>query len=322
MFVSRARRAGAGLAALLGAVALLAGCGGSGASDAQAPVRAYSDRNPAITEIPRATPADYRAPIATYRRYVRSRLGTMLGQVGDLRADVGRGDLEASRGAWTDASATYESIGAAYGAFGDLDSAINGRPDGLAGGADSPGFTGLHRVELALWGRSSTQDAVAPAARLEEDVATLRRRLARLEIEPLEYSLRAHEVLEDALHLHLGGDASRWSGSSLIAVRSEAAGTRLVLGTLAPLIARRDAAGVLPSARRALDRLDGELHRLQRPDGSLPRWDTLSQREKERVSGLVAGAAERLAYVPELIDPRPARPVRSALATTPGGTDG
>ena len=322
--MSRARPAtGGALAALLGAVTLLVGCGGTGSPEAQAPVRAYSDRNPAIAEIPRATPADYRAPIAAYRRYVRAQLGTMLGEVGDLRAALERGDLTAARAAWTDASATYESIGAAYGAFGDLDAAIDGRPDGLAGGAGSPDFTGLHRVELALWGRSSTADAAAPAARLEMDVGTLRRRLPRLEIAPLEYSLRAHEVLEDALHLQLGGDASRWSGSSLAAVRSEVAGTRVVLGTLAPLIARRDAAGVLPASRRALDRLDAELRRLQRPDGTLPRWDTLPQCDKERVSGLVAGAAEHLAYVPELIDPRPSRPARSALATTtPGGTDG
>lgn len=310
-------RARALVAATLLAVALAAGCGGSeGAQGEAPPARSYAERDPSIQEVDRATPADYRAPIAAYRRHVRRQLGAMEGEVGALRAAVDSGDLAEAKIAWVRASARYETIGAAYGAFGDLDAAINGRPDGLPGGIGSPDFTGLHRIELALWGRRSTADAAAPADRLARDVATLRDRVATLEIEPLEYSLRAHEVLEDALHLQLGGDASRWSGTALTALRSEVAGTRVVLGTLAPMIARRDTAGVLPQSRQALDRVDRALRALARPDGSLPRWDAVSQRRRETVSGLVAGAVEQLAYVPELIDPRPARPLQRALGTT------
>jgi iron uptake system EfeUOB component EfeO/EfeM len=310
------------LAAPAGAV-IAAGCGGSGGDrDAPPPARPYTSRNPNITEVQRATPADYRAPIAAYRRHVRRELGAMLQDVRALRTAVDGKDLPAARAAWIRASARYETIGAAYGAFGDLDAAINGRPAGLPGGAGSPRFTGLHRVELALWGRGSTSDAVAPAARLEDDVARLRRRVPTITIDPLEYSLRAHEVLEDALHLQLGGDASRWSGSALTALRSEVAGTRVVLGTLAPLIARRDSAGVLLQSRRALGRIDAALHRLEGPGGALPRWDRISQRERETIGALVAGAAEQLAYVPELIDPRPPRPLQRALAATPRGPDG
>jgi high-affinity iron transporter len=305
------------IAALLGAGAL-AGCGGSGSDDAAAPAaRPYSARNPRITEVRRATPADYRAPIGAYRGHVRRELGAMLVEVEALNAAVARADLAGARRAWIAASARYETIGAAYGAFGDLDAAINGRPDGLPGGTGSPRFTGLHRVELALWGRSSTADAAAPAARLARDVARLRGRVITLRIDPLEYSLRAHEVLEDSLHLQLGGDASRWSGSALVALRSEVAGTRVVLRTLAPLIARRDTRGVLVQSRRSVARIDGALRALTRPDGTLPRWDTLPQRRRELVAGLVGGAVEQLAYVPELIDPRPPRPLQRALGADP-----
>jgi high-affinity iron transporter len=298
-------------------VALAAGCGGSdGSQNGVPPARSYAERNPSIQEVDRATRADYRAPIAAYRRHVRRQLGAMLGEVAALRVAADSGDLAEARSSWVRASACYETIGAAYGAFGDLDAAINGRPDGLPGGVDSPDFTGLHRIELALWGRSSTADATAPAARLARDVATLRHRVGTLEIEPLEYSLRAHEVLEDALHLQLGGDASRWSSTALTAVRSEVAGTRVVLATLAPMIARRDTAGVLPQSRQALDRVDAALRGLTGPAGALPRWDAVSQRRRETVSGLVAGAVEQLAYIPELIDPRPARPLQRALGTT------
>jgi iron uptake system EfeUOB component EfeO/EfeM len=321
MLSGRRRRLAVAPTGALAVAALLAGCGGSGRHET-APARPYTSRDPAVTEVRRATPADYRAPIAAYRRHVRRELGAMLGDVAALRGALARGDLGGARAAWVAASARYETIGAAYGAFGDLDAAVNGRPDGLPGGVRSPDFTGLHRVELALWGRSSARDAIAPADRLERDVARLRARAATLRIDPLEYSLRAHEVLEDALHLQLGGDASRWSGTALTALRSEVAGTRVVLRTLAPLIARRDTSGVLLQSRAALTRVDAALRRLERPDGSLPRWEALPQCGRETIDALVAGAVERLAYVPELIDPRPPRPLQRALATTPEPGDG
>jgi iron uptake system component EfeO/high-affinity iron transporter len=129
-----------------------------------------------------------------------------------------------------------------------------------------------------------------------------------MDIDPLEYSLRAHEILEDGIHLQLSGQASPWSGSALVALQAEVRGTKVVLATLAPMIARRDSSGALPQARKALNRLSVAVARLERRDGTLPRWDRLSQRDRELVDGLAAAAAEELAYVPELIDPRPARP--------------
>jgi high-affinity iron transporter len=241
---------------------------------------------------------------------VRGRLGTLGGQVAALRGAIARDDLGAARAAWMRADATYESIGAAYGAFGDLDAAVNGRPAGLPDGVRSPDFTGLHRIELALWERRSTRDAVRPAAQLARAVARMRAQVAKLEIDPLEYSLRAHEILEDGIHLQLSGQASPWSGAALVALRAEVRGTGVVLDTLEPLIARRDSTDALPQARRALRRLATEIDRLERADGSLPRWDRVGQRDRELVDGLAAGAAEHLAYVPELIDPRPARPAQ------------
>jgi iron uptake system component EfeO/high-affinity iron transporter len=296
------------------AVGVLGGCGGGKATTASnPPAQPYSKRSTIPDAVARVTPDDYRRPIAAYKRYVGRQLGALLGDAATLRGAIARHDLARARAAWLAADARYESIGAAYGAFGDLDAAINGRPAGLAGGVRSPDFTGLHRIELALWERRSTREAAAPAADLTRAVARLRAKVATMTIDPLEYSLRAHEVLEDGIHLQLSGQASPWSGSALVALRAEIKGTNVVLGTLEPMLARRDAGGALPQARRALRRLSAALERLDRPDGSLPRWDRVSQRDRELVDGLTAGAAEQLAFVPELIDPRPARPAQRSF---------
>jgi iron uptake system component EfeO len=301
-------------AAAATAAVTLAGCGGGGDDHAATPpAQPYSKRSTAPGAVARVTPEDYRQPIAQYKRYVRRQLGGLLGEVGVLRAAIARHDLAAARAAWLKADARYESIGAAYGAFGDLDAAINGRPAGLAGGVRSPDFTGLHRIELALWQQGSTRAAAAPAADLTRAVARLRTKVGTMEIDPLEYSLRAHEVLEDGIHLQLSGQASPWSGAALVALRAEVKGTNVVLRTLHPMLVRRDAGGALPQARRALRRLSAALDRLERGDGSLPRWDRLGQRDRELVDGLTAGAAEQLAYVPELIDPRPPRPAQRSF---------
>jgi iron uptake system component EfeO len=295
------------------AVVALTGCGSGARHAGKPPAQPYSKRSTAPGAVARVTPEDYRRPIAAYKRYVARQLGALLGEVDVLRAAIARHDVAGARAAWLKADARYESIGAAYGAFGDLDAAINGRPAGLPDGVRSSDFTGLHRIELALWLHRSTREAAAPAARLTRAVARLRAKVGAMAIEPLEYSLRAHEVLEDGIHLQLSGQASPWSGAALVALRAEVKGTNVVLGTLEPMLVRRDAGGALPQARRALRRLSSALARLERSDGSLPRWDRLGQRDRELVDGLAAGAAEQLAFVPELIDPRPPRPAQRSF---------
>jgi iron uptake system EfeUOB component EfeO/EfeM len=300
--------------ALAAALALATGCA-SKDDNSSAPRRpaaaTVASRVILSGNIPRVRPADFRGPTAVYRRHVRATLKVMLRDVARLRAAATAGDLTGARRAWLAADERYEEIGAAYGAFGSLDAAINGSAAGLPGGERSRSFTGLHRVELALWGRRSTRDAVEPAARLTRDVAHLRTHVGRIAIDPLEYALRAHEVLEDTLHLQLSGQASPWSGAALTALRGNLRGTRVVLGSLRPLLVRRNPA-VVVRAERALAQLGRALSAAER-HGALPRWEALPQRPRERLAGLTAAAAERLAYVPDIVDPRPARPVQRAF---------
>ena len=133
-------------------------------------------------------------------------------------------------------------------------------------------------------------------------------------IDPLEYSLRAHEVLEDGIHLQLSGRRARGAASALVALRAEVEGTNVVLQHAASRCSpaatpaapcRRRGARCAVSRRRSSG--------CERADGSLPRWDRLGQRDRELVDGLTAGAAEQLAYVPELIDPRPPRPAQRSF---------
>jgi iron uptake system EfeUOB component EfeO/EfeM len=302
-------------AAVAGALAL-GGCGGDD-GDGPSPGRAQplSAKNPVSAAMPPATPAEFRAPIRAYRRHVIRELGAMQVEVAAMRARIAAGDLRGARAAWRAANARYQSVGAAYGAFGDLDQAVDGTTAGLPRGARDRRFTGLHRVELALFGRQSLADAAAPARELAQAVRRMRALMPRLRIDPLEYALRAHEVLEDTLHLQLTGQASPWSGAAYDAVAANVRGTRVVLGTLAPAIDARSPAA-RAAAGRSLDRLSRALAALRRPHGGYPALRATPRSERERIAALVAGAAEQLAVIPELIDPRGPRPVRGAFGET------
>jgi iron uptake system EfeUOB component EfeO/EfeM len=306
-----ARRAGPVLLAA-GASLALAACGGGDPAPRDTsrplPISAIDPNADRAVVIP---PRAYRRPVANYLKHVDRELAAMQVQVGRMNAAIATGDLSGARAAWLRGDYRYETIGAAYGAFGDLDAAVNGLPGGLQGGARSKEFTGLHRVELALWARRSTRDARAPGLRLARDVAKLRKAAPKSEIDPLDFALRAHEVLEDTLHLQLAGRASPWAGAALTALDANIVGTRVVMKQLAPLAMRTNPVRV-DRAQRSVDRLDRAVEGLRR-DGRLPRWDALGQVDRERIAGLTAGAAEDLAYIPELVDPRPPRPLQPAI---------
>ena len=305
------------IAALAGLV-LLTGCGGGGGSATTSagnpPAQPLEDLVLLSGNIPRVRPADFERPTAEYRRYVLTQLEPMQRQVERLRGAVAGGDLAAARRAWLAADERYESIGAAYGAFGALDARINGGAGGLRGGVDSPEFTGLHRIELALFGRDSTAEAAPYVNRLAADVAALRRVVPTIEIEPLEYALRSHEVLEGTLDLQLSGRESPWSGSALVALRANLKGTEVVLATLHQLIKRRSPI-VLQRIELSLAALAKAIEDVETADGAMPRWDRVSERVRTRLAGLTAAAAERLAFVPEVIDPRPPLPRKSSIGT-------
>jgi iron uptake system EfeUOB component EfeO/EfeM len=311
-------RARLGLCALLLAAALLTGCGGGEqpqeSAAANPPAQPLEDLVRISGNIPRVRPADFVRPTAEYRRYVLSQLGPMQREIERLRVEVAADDLAAARRAWLAADERYESIGAAYGAFGELDTRINGGPGGLRGGVDSPEFTGLHRIELALWGSDSTAEAVPYVERLQRDVAALRRAVPTIEIEPLEYVLRSHEVLEGTLDLQLSGRESPWSGSALRALRGNLHGTEVVLGTLHALIKRRSPV-VAQRSEASLAALRKALKAIEAEDGSLPRWDQAPERVRTEIAGLTAAAAEQLAYIPEVVDPRAPLAPKSAIGT-------
>jgi iron uptake system EfeUOB component EfeO/EfeM len=263
-----------------------------------AAVRAESGSGPELGPLPARA---FARPVARYRAYAGRQADAMQGDVAALGRALAAGDRAAARTAWAHAYGRYLRIGAAYGALGDLDAAIDGTPGSLRGGVRDPRFSGLHRIEHGLW-RGAALGSLAPwTARLARDVRKLRRVVRRVQISPLDYATRAHEILEDAQRDMLSGRAAPWSGAGLQATADSLAATRAVIDTLRPLLnGRGDTLPPIDTESVAFGRALTAVRRAH--GGRWPALGTMTRAEHERVGGALGALLEALAAVPGTLE--------------------
>ena len=244
---------------------------------------------------------DLYAPAQEYRKYVAGALKTLAARTKTLTEAVDRKDLAAARKAWLPAHLAYESLGAAYGTFGDFDGELDGTPAGLPGGVRDPGFTGMHRVEYGLWHGESAASLRPAADRLYKNVKALRAGFPDLQLDPGDLPLRAHEILENTLQFELSGRADQGSDTTLATAAANLRGTRATVGVLRPLLDTRYPE--LPQVDKLMDRVDRLLKAQKHGD----RWTpvrNLAPRDRQAINGAVGELLERLAPIATICFPR------------------
>jgi iron uptake system EfeUOB component EfeO/EfeM len=185
------------------------------------------------------TTTDLLGPAKQVQAYVTAGLDTLARPVGRLTGQIRAGHLGAARAAWLPAHLTYERLGAAYGTFGNYDTEIDGRPNGLPRGVHDPAFTGFHRIEYGLWHGQSAAELAGPAAKLNHDVRALRRFWPSMELDLLDLGLRTYEILENALQFQLTGHDDYGSGTTLATTGANITGTRELVTVLHRLLVPR-----------------------------------------------------------------------------------
>ncbi|WP_328379466.1 FTR1 family protein [Streptomyces sp. NBC_00440] len=250
--------------------------------------------------VKRVSLADLKPATVQYRAYVAPKLATLAGQVATVRTDIAHHHLDTARKDWLPAQLTWDEVGAAYGSFGDLGDAIDGLPQGLPGGVHDKDFTGLHRLEYGLWHKAGTGELLPVADRLKTDVATLRKKLPQVTVDPTDLPLRSHEILEDALRDRLTGAADQGSGDMYAETEADIKGTRVVLDELAPLVKPRSPK-LLPTAAAQLDSLESAL-RATRTHGGWQPFPDVPLAERQQVDARIGSVLETLASVPDLLE--------------------
>ncbi|MEV0800507.1 EfeM/EfeO family lipoprotein [Kribbella sp. NPDC050281] len=143
-----------------------------------------------------------------------------------LRGEVDAGNLAAARADWLPAHLAYNSLGAAYDAFGDFADKIDGS-------------AGFHPLEKGLWHNASATALKPIADQLAADVHGLQHDLPNEQVDPNDLGLRAHEIMENALQFELTGENDQGSGTSLNTALANLDGTARVLTILDPVLKPR-----------------------------------------------------------------------------------
>jgi iron uptake system component EfeO len=246
------------------------------------------------------SPNDPNAPVREYRDYVSAGLGTLVNQADELLADIRAGNLSAARQAWLSGHLTYERLGAAYGTFGNFDTEIDGRADGLPGGVNSPNFTGFYRVEYGLWHGQSAAELTAPVTVLDHDVRALRAAFPHLQLVLSDLGLRTHEILENALQFQLTGHDDYGSGTTLATTAANIQGTLELLKILQPLLATRYSG--LPQVYVWLGRLQSLIDAARNPDGIWTPVSDLDTSQREQIDAAAGQALEDLAPIAAIFE--------------------
>ena len=251
----------------------------------------------ALPPVRPVTQADLIPATKAYETYVRGQIPGLIEQVDAMNSAVLSGDRPAAERAWLAAHLEYERLGAAYDAFGDLDGEINGLP----AGPDDHRWTGFHRVERDLWSAAPVSSARADADALASAVTRLRSQMATGQIDPLQISIRAHEITENALQFTLTGRTDFGSGSALATVQANLDGTATVLELLRPLLTGRYAQ--LPATTAALVQARRDIKEMAVPGAALP-LSTLSRPQRERINSDISQLSELLAPIASILEPR------------------
>jgi iron uptake system component EfeO len=245
---------------------------------------------------------DLIGPARQYHAYVTAGLVVLARQTAALTIDILAGRLAAARRSWRPAHLTYERLGAAYGTFGDFDSEIDTRADGLRQGVHDPGFTGFYRLEYGLWHGQSRAQLAAPARALRQAVRKLQAAFPHLEVDLLDLGLRTHEILENALQFQLTGHDDYGSGTTLATTAANITGTRELLSILHPLLAARYRG--LPAAQAALDRLQQRLSAQHHASGQWTPVRQLAALAREQLDAAAGQALQDLAPIAVITEPR------------------
>ena len=239
-------------------------------------------------------------PAKAYQAYVAAGLQTLLGQTETLAGDVQRGDLTAARGAWLPAHLTYETLGAAYDAFGTFDDEIDGRADAL--GVTNPQWTGFYRLEYGLWHGQSAGELAPYASKLVADEKSLIAAWPTMEIPLIDVGLRTHEILENALEFQLTGHDDYGSGTTLATTLANIQGTRELLSLLHPLLATRYPG--LPGVYTWLNRLQALLEAEHQAGGAWVPVSQLPESARQDIDAACSQALQELAPIASIAEPR------------------
>jgi iron uptake system component EfeO len=232
------------------------------------------------------------AAVTGYRSYVQTQSKILLERTQTFADAVKGGDVAKAKKLFASTRAPYETIEPVAESFGNLDPEIDARVNDVAKGDT---WTGFHRIEQALWAKSTTKGMSPVATKLLADVRRLNTKVATETYEPDQLANGASELLGEVSKSKITGEEDRYSHTDLSDFEANLAGAQTAYELLAPALKTRDATLATTLSAR-FEAVHKELERIKR-GGEFPSYDTVGTAQRRKFSQLVDALAEPLSQV-------------------------
>jgi iron uptake system component EfeO len=185
-----------------------------------------------------ATPGTKLAAAANgYQAYVKQQVAQLRQGTKRFTAALAAGDLAQAKTLYGPTRRHYEAIEPVAESFSGLDASIDARVNDVAPGTP---WTGFHHLEQILWQKNTTKGTSQLAKELNDDVATLQRKVATLSYQPAQLANGSVELLNEVATSKITGEEDRYSHTDLSDFQGNLAGARKAFVLLRPAL---DAAG-------------------------------------------------------------------------------
>ncbi|SFU83180.1 iron uptake system protein EfeO [Alicyclobacillus macrosporangiidus] len=209
---------------------------------------------------------------------------------------VRSGNIAQAKALYPQARVYYERIEPIAETFGDLDPDIDARE----GDVDAASWRGFHKLEQALWVKSSLAGMGPVADRLDADVKQLVEQVQARTIQPGEVVAGAVELLNEAATSKITGEEERYSHLDLVDLAANVDGSEAAYQAIQPLVEARD-----PALNQRIQARFAALHDALKPYREGDGWvayNRLKPDDTRKISQAIQAAAEPLSQAAKILD--------------------
>lgn len=171
--------------------------------------------------------------VDNYKKYVQEQADEMVARIQSFTDAVKAGNVDEAKRLYPLARVNYERIEPIAESFGDLDPRIDAREADVE---DLSQWTGIHRIEKALWVDNSLEGMAKYADQLLADVKELQKQISAFELEPKGMVAGAMELLNEAATSKITGEEEIFSHLDLVDFAANVEGSKTVYLSIIPAL--------------------------------------------------------------------------------------
>ena len=244
------------------------------------------------TSSARSDAAELKQATKEYQEYVLDEVALLTVANKKFTDAVRAGDIDEAKANFASAREHYETIEPVAESFGDLDPKIDLREADVEKGDK---WTGFHRIEKALWVDKSLKGMTPIADQLDEDIASLKTKVAKTTYQPAQLGNGATELLNEIAASKITGEEDIFSHTDLYDFQANLDGSKRAFVFLTPALLKSDPALAETITKRFAE-VQTALDEYKKGDGFVD-YSTVTEAQRRVLTQKIDALAEPLSTV-------------------------